>query len=124
MYWRSPTSMSTCGIAPRTAQRLLGSYDMRPPCTSLRVLPCASYWDKAKGIQCRVGGGPRGPSGRAASGLAPPGRIAGALAADDDVTVVVDARQFILRQGAQQGLDRAERLVEALPQLLGGILRL
>src|SRR5258708_7385460 len=43
--------MSTCGTAPRTAQRLPESYDMKTPLDPYGLERCARYWHKSKRIQ-------------------------------------------------------------------------
>src|SRR5258708_36654960 len=118
MYWRRPTSMSTCGTAPRTAQRLPESNAMLVPFDPYGLERCVRYWHKSKRIQ--YADGPECP-GRRSNRPALPARLvrrAGRLAADDDIAVLVDRRQLVARHRAQCRIDRAEHLLEALADQL------
>src|SRR5258706_5048873 len=117
MYSRRPTSMSTCGTAPRTAQRLPESYAMKTPLDPYGLERCARYWHKSKRIQypCTPECFPSDRSAwRAGLAIGRPGR----LAADDDIAVRVDRRQLVARHGAQRRVDRAQRLLQPLADQL------
>src|SRR6476660_2689406 len=116
MYWRRPTSISTCGTAPRTAQRFPESYAIKSPLEPHGLERCSRYCHKPKRIQYAGRRSDR-PAARVRFGIPRAGR----LAADDDVAVGVDRRQLVLGHRPQRHVDRAQHLFEPLADELAGL---